>query len=339
MCKIHTETLYVRCGHGFFTQTMENDVPCINIDRYSMATNKRSLCPWCLGVPAAERVLEDVNGVRLDWERRVREWNEACEATNIERGVENRLSMFEAIGDGTWIPLYYMADRSEVTAPELLVIAPGTIPEDSDRCGVCYGSLTSLEPDEWCEGYGARKLPCGHFFGRRCLQSTFDIGQEEDGPPKARCPYCQRQFLVTSNSKTSEVSFFYASLAHYFSTYPRFGPIIGGYPVFTLMGHILIYPYVCVVGISMEIAAKLNIRRRHRFRTTPRWIRLLLAVIGLGVWHLITCLLTYILYALGRFMIPGVVGSFQYLHIIAAVQVPVYFLFYYILADVLGIWG
>jgi len=164
------------------------------------------------------------------------------------------------------------------------------IPEEFDRCGICYSSLTSLDPNEYCEGYGARKLSCGHIFGRKCLLSTFEIGQEGGGPPKSRCPTCQMQFLIALNSKVERLPFVAASLSHYLNV---------AFPSFLFLEIFLmgaIFPYILGVGMSMELAAKVNVRRRHWLPTTPRWIRLLSAAFGVASWILATYWLSYKLY-------------------------------------------
>jgi hypothetical protein len=46
---------------------------------------------------------------------------------------------------------------TEFSSPRLKIVPPGTIPKDSDKCGICWGSLVALG-DEAYEGGGARML-------------------------------------------------------------------------------------------------------------------------------------------------------------------------------------
>jgi len=125
MCKVHTETMYVRCGHAYFGQMMENDILCINIDRYTMATNSRSLCPWCLNPSSAERIVDDVGNAILDWKRRLEEWKASYQAYSH---MPELLNYYNAIQDGRWTPEYFMTDRCDVTKPDMQVVPPGMDP-------------------------------------------------------------------------------------------------------------------------------------------------------------------------------------------------------------------
>ncbi|KAN0116912.1 hypothetical protein V8E51_002889 [Hyaloscypha variabilis] len=215
MCRIHTETMYAQCGHTFFTQRTVQHPSCVNTDLYSMATNNNQICPRCQSEPPAARITDDVGNIE-DWRRRMVECQEALAATPTG-------PTFNAVPVNHW-PNFFLTDRCDLLRPEVQVVPPGMIRPENDRCGVCCGSLTSLDKDEECKGYGARRLPCGHIFGRRCLLSTFQIGQEAPGRRRARCVACFREFLITLNRQSSPLPFWVASIENLVTTvFRRYG--------------------------------------------------------------------------------------------------------------------
>jgi hypothetical protein len=58
--------------------------------------------------------------------------------------------------------------------------------------------MTTTDPEEACNGEGARMLPCGHIFGRKCLANMFKIVGEVPG--RNRCPACRREYRVALNA-------------------------------------------------------------------------------------------------------------------------------------------
>jgi hypothetical protein len=90
------------------------------------------------------------------------------------------------------IPLDYQPDThlidiTEFSSPRLKIVPPGTIPTDSDKCGICWGSLVALG-DEACGGGGARMLDCGHVYGKTCIANTFERW--------TNCPFCTREYRI-----------------------------------------------------------------------------------------------------------------------------------------------
>jgi hypothetical protein len=131
-------------------------------------------------------------------------------------------------------------------------------------------------------------VPCRHIFERRCLLSTFQIGQEAPGGRRARCVACFREFLISLNRQSSPLPSWVASIENLVATaFRRYGtrwtPAVAA-----------IFPFLIAVSVSMEIAAKVNIGSRHWFRWSPRWLRLMFAACGIAGWLLLICWLSYV---------------------------------------------
>lgn len=84
-------------------------------------------------------------------------------------------------------PDQHLIDDSAFSSPIMRVVPPGTIPEDSARCGVCWGSMI-VTGDEACEGGLPRMLPCGHIYGKQCIWKVFE---QYDS-----CPLCTKRYRV-----------------------------------------------------------------------------------------------------------------------------------------------
>lgn len=183
------------------------------------------------------------------------------------------------------------------------VVTPGIIQPEHGKCGVCWGSLTTDDPEEVCSGQGARMLPSGHIFGRKCLLSTFKIGNEGQPRGTNTCPACRQLFRVSFTRHSSTLPFYKESIAKYSNMVLSLGRI--GLVILPLLR-----PYIYAVAISMNIGVKVNVFSDHWLRTTPRWLRIALAILmvaasavldpftGLGLLYTCyhgTCFTTFLL--------------------------------------------
>jgi hypothetical protein len=91
-----------------------------------------------------------------------------------------------------FLPNKYLTDSSEFSSPDIMVVSPGLIPRDLDKCGVCWGSLVGTG-DAACEGGLPRMLPCGHIYGKKCISKVFE--------QISFCPYCTRKYTIRRRGK------------------------------------------------------------------------------------------------------------------------------------------
>ncbi|KAH8758778.1 hypothetical protein F5882DRAFT_523476 [Hyaloscypha sp. PMI_1271] len=90
------------------------------------------------------------------------------------------------------LPNNYLTDSTEFSSPNIMVVPPGLIPRDLDKCGVCWGSLVGIS-DAACEGGPPRMLPCGHIYGKKCISKVFER--------ISSCPHCTRRYIVRRQGK------------------------------------------------------------------------------------------------------------------------------------------
>jgi hypothetical protein len=188
-------------------------------------------------------------------------------------------------------PNDFLTDRSDFISPKIKIVPPGTIQPEHEKCGICWGSLTTSDPEEACSGRGARRLPCGHIFGRKCLVSTFNIGSEGQPRGTNRCPACRQLFRVSLTRHSSPLPFYQVSIASFSNNMASSLGTIG------LCMLVLLLPYIYAVAISMDIGVKVNVFSDHWLRTTPKWLRITMAVLmlpaiveGFYGWSLIKAL-------------------------------------------------
>ena len=91
----------------------------------------------------------------------------------------------------------HLLDLTDFSSPLLTVVPPKLVPEEWQKCGICWGNL-SLTSVEGCEGGWARVLPCGHIYGKGCLAVTLrHFGN---------CPLCTRKYRVRSQMHPDPVA-------------------------------------------------------------------------------------------------------------------------------------
>jgi hypothetical protein len=156
-----------------------------------------------------------------------------------------------------YYPNDFMTDRCDFVSPGVKIVPPGTIKPEHEKCGVCWGLMTASDPEEACCGEGARMLPCGRIFGRKCLASTFQIGNEGQAQGRNRCPTCRKQFRVSLTRYSSPLSFWKASIKFFsekISTTLRQGG---------RLALVLLIPFIYAVAISMDVGVKANVFSDH----------------------------------------------------------------------------
>ncbi|PMD22266.1 hypothetical protein NA56DRAFT_719028 [Hyaloscypha hepaticicola] len=197
MCRLHTEVLFLPCGHTCFDRASKKSCDCKK-DFLSMTVSKNR-CLSCLQAlkspeeatpqnPITKTEIADIE----DWLRRLKDLCKVETAIYGPLPVELLPARLEADEPRTaallkmlvrvrpvqldYKPNHFLTDRCVFIFPVIKVVPPGTIQLEHEKWGVCWGSLTTNDPEEACSGQGARRLPCGHIFERKCLVSTFNIG-------------------------------------------------------------------------------------------------------------------------------------------------------------------
>jgi len=154
----------------------------------------------------------------------------------------------------------HLIDRSHFLAPDVTIVPPGTIADHSDRCGICWGSLSSADPEEACSGDGARRLPCGHIYGHKCLIELF----QTSWTPLIACPHCRAEFRSIQARRYSGKDFLLERTI-------AFGDNNG------LIGNLLVlgalFPWFVAVTLTMDTAPKLNLDSGDPYRGASRWLR------------------------------------------------------------------
>jgi hypothetical protein len=167
----------------------------------------------------------------------------------------------------------YLIDRSHFLSPKLRIVPPGTIADHSDRCGVCWGSFSSADPEEACSGEGARKLPCGHIYGHKCLIRLFQKSRR----PFIACPHCRAEFRSTQARRYSERPFVDTIL----QAFEDNNGLLGG------LASCALFPWFVAVVLTMDIAPKLNVDSADDFKGASRWYKALFILIAFSMWPLI----------------------------------------------------
>ena len=300
MCQIHTETFFYGCCHSAFAQTTWELCKC-GRDLFIMKVewDRIQNCPHCEAKKgskwtALRHLTREEAAVRTDSVRRFLDFRKyqlavtLCEVPDMFDKATAKIIIredFEAVGrlawdkaSGTSIPLNsrrkdHQIDRSYFITPELRIVPAGKIKPHQDRCGICLGSLTSFDPEESCSGHGARKLPCGHIYGRQCIVDAFTKSLEKI----KRCPHCRREFSISKARYYSTRYYFMQSI----DAVERNNGQTGVLAVCAL------FPLFLAVAISMNVAPKLNVDSGDKARRYSRWEMVLLAVVILAVWPLV----------------------------------------------------
>jgi hypothetical protein len=137
-----------------------------------------------------------------------------------------------------------LIDDANFTSPRLKIVPPGTIPEDSDKCSLFWGSLGTDDDGEGleCEGGGARMLPCGHIYGKKCIKDVFARW--------SMCP-CTREFRV---KRALSRSFVEATLESLFEN-PE---LDRGWLAARTMLLSLLSPVVLAAAVTMNVGHRLH---------------------------------------------------------------------------------
>lgn len=296
MCRLHTEVAFAFCGHICFQTAYKKSCDCRK-DLLSMMVAGNS-CPGCpqapnpLKEPTSQKPLtKTIIADTEDWLRRLKDFGKVEAAIYGPLPVRLHPSQLESDEARTAalvkmsvrfrpVPLDYqpndfLTDRFDFISPKIKVVPPGTIQPEHEKCGICWGSLTTKDPEEACSGQGARRLPCGHIFGRKCLVSAFNIGNEGQPRGTNRCPACHQQFRVSFTKYSSPLPFYQVSIASFSND------MVSSLGTIGLLMLVLLLPYIYAVAISMNIGVKVNVFSDHWLRTTPRWMRITLAVLML----------------------------------------------------------
>jgi hypothetical protein len=295
MCQLHTEVAFAFCGHICFQTAYKKSCDCKKKFLGMMVAGNS--CPDCPQAPnplrepiSQEPLTKTIVADTEDWLRGLKDFGKVEAAIYGPLPVRLHSSQLESDEAQTAalvkmsvrfkpVPLDYqpndfLTDRCDFISPKIKVVPPGTIQPEHEKCGICWGSLTTNDP-EACSGRGARRLPCGHIFGRKCLVSTFNIGNEDQPRGTNRCPACRQQFRVSLTRYSSPLPFYNESIKSFSNNMASSLGTIG------LGMLILLLPYIYAVAISMDIGVKVNVFSDHWLRTTPRWLRITLAVLML----------------------------------------------------------
>jgi len=167
----------------------------------------------------------------------------------------------------------HFIDRSHFLSPKLTIVPPGTIAYHSDRCGVCWGSFSSADPEEACSGEGARRLPCGHIYGHKCLIRLFQTSRR----PFIACPHCRAEFRSTQARRYSERPFVDTILQAFEDNNGLLGGLVS----------CALFPWFVAVVLTMDIAPKLNVDSGDDFKGASRGFKALFILIAFSMWPLI----------------------------------------------------
>jgi hypothetical protein len=173
-------------------------------------------------------------------------------------------------------PNPYLIDNNEFASPVIYVVPPGAIPQDMEKCGVCWG-LFGVSGEDACEGGFPRRLPCGHIYGRECISKTFrkwDI-----------CPYCTRTYKVRRRRYPGSLTPGYDAAAIYDPIeHPMLEP--GWVHGWSFVMWALV-PFVVAVVLTMDVGPRVEAGNEggyHIFRGSNRFTKLfvVLACIALS---------------------------------------------------------
>jgi hypothetical protein len=300
MCQLHTETLFYGCCHSAFAQTTSELCNC-GRDLFIMKVewDRIQNCPHCEAKKGSKwtvlrHLTREEFAVRTDSVRRFLDFRK-CQLV-VAQGQGPDLfgkaaakiiirEDFEAVdrldwdkASGTPIPLNsrrkdHHIDRSYFITPELRIVPAGKIKPHQDSCEICLGSLTSFDPEESCSGHGARKLPCGHIYGRQCIVDALTKSLEKI----KRCPHCRKEFSISKARHYSSRHYFMKSI----DAVERNNGQTGVLAVCAL------FPLFLAVALSMNVAPKLNVDSEDRARGYSWWKRTLFAVVILATWPLV----------------------------------------------------
>jgi hypothetical protein len=227
MCRVHTERFYYLCGHSQWMETRHDSFcgNCDKTNAFRMQIWINHLCPSCRPPETEDPEDDGPEEEEAAWMARLVQSRKAANerarfksrakafkfafclyqvarlAKDSTLGPSGRIGYAQdpilkevntqPVPPGT-IPLDFMPDKhlidtTEFLKPKIKIVPPGIIPEGSEKCGVCWGSLVA-DGEDACDGGGARMLPCSHIFGKGCIANVFDQWNF--------CPLCTKNYRV-----------------------------------------------------------------------------------------------------------------------------------------------
>lgn len=111
-------------------------------------------------------------------------------------------------------------------------------------------------------------------YGRKCLARAFKTGNNLERQSTHRCIYCRKVYRLSFARHLSPHPFWKESVKRLSEN------CVAKYHLVWCFMLILLLPYVCAVGVSMDIGTKVNVSSDHWLRTTSKWLRVLLCGIA-----------------------------------------------------------
>jgi hypothetical protein len=207
MCRVLTQFFCWECGHitSFVEQAQRIsrvpvrrisrrdhqvvDCTCHEVKVLRMSTERSMPCEHCFDLSLRDRATGPLpNDLAED------EMHDLIRARRLW-GIKER-TLKEALRQlpKRALCLQYHEYWPENEFPILRVVPSNEIPEDRDKCGICWGSLAKFgeHSEGGCDGEIPIMLPCGHIFGKLCLLKGISAEQ------LSKCPFCTVEFDMTN---------------------------------------------------------------------------------------------------------------------------------------------
>lgn len=199
MCGILVCNFYHECGHAIVCRLKQMKCKCHRLTKNSVEYNL-ARCFLCgtaerLGCPI-QKPQEDIYRARLKW-RKLRQHTQTVaqarldQKRNIDLVPNWKRYSYVMYGPTSITPLNMsqIPSKTQRVLSRLIQprfhlarqVQPIHISQDKDVCLICHGNL--LGRGEKCDSSAVVALPCGHFFGKECIEVWIWN--------RGRCPMCQ----------------------------------------------------------------------------------------------------------------------------------------------------